>query len=321
MSEESTYQRREYVPDARDEILEAARRGLITPQQAEARAQAEGVAPLTQVPSPSEVDPQEKAHWNLTMTFAWIVWRNYREVRSWDNDYIAKCIEWRASSVSVPRNGGASAETMNGHILDTPDLVFAWNFLLHGHHMRSGKSPVEDEWTIQLAAKPLLWQKLESGELTGVALRAIQPEIPSGARGADLLTRVPIPAHEWIDLQIGERPHPWGDALHFEHKIGVQYVDVRFKRADVEKLWRLKDGPLARKPSGPPRQPTPADEAALTNWAADFKERNSYPPIRTDAEAWAMRHGISVEAVRKLFAGLPAGLKNQPGKYPRNTRP
>ena len=46
-------------------------------------------------PPPEKYDPDKLSHWSITMTLAWIIWREIDAVRNEWDDYRNECADWR----------------------------------------------------------------------------------------------------------------------------------------------------------------------------------------------------------------------------------
>ena len=84
---------------ARNDILQRAKRGEISPQHAEWEAMDAGCWPLA-VQFPPGFDPLGERHWTLFMAAAWIVRRNPNDVRAVWNHYRTKCRKWVESPLA-----------------------------------------------------------------------------------------------------------------------------------------------------------------------------------------------------------------------------
>jgi hypothetical protein len=84
---------------ARNDILQRAKRGEISPQHAEWEAMDAGCWPLA-VQFPSGFDPLGERHWTLFMAAAWIVTRNPNDVRAVWNHYRTKRTKWVESPLA-----------------------------------------------------------------------------------------------------------------------------------------------------------------------------------------------------------------------------
>ena len=45
-------------------------------------------------PPPEKYDPDERSHWSITETLAWIIWRDLDAVRNECDSYREKCADW-----------------------------------------------------------------------------------------------------------------------------------------------------------------------------------------------------------------------------------
>ena len=45
-------------------------------------------------PPPEKYDPDKRSHWSITMTLAWIIWREIDAVRNEWDDYRNECADW-----------------------------------------------------------------------------------------------------------------------------------------------------------------------------------------------------------------------------------
>ena len=45
-------------------------------------------------PPPEKYDPDKLSHWSITMTVAWIIWREIDAVRNECDDYRNECADW-----------------------------------------------------------------------------------------------------------------------------------------------------------------------------------------------------------------------------------
>ena len=54
-------------------------------------------------PPPEKYDPDKLSHWSITMTLAWIIWRDIDAVRNECDDYRKKCADWRFKSDASAR--------------------------------------------------------------------------------------------------------------------------------------------------------------------------------------------------------------------------
>jgi hypothetical protein len=78
----------------RDDILDRASRGEITPEQAEEEALRLGVGPLARRPDSDAFDPMKEPWWTLPMAAAWVIWRTPAAVRRVWQAYRSEVREW-----------------------------------------------------------------------------------------------------------------------------------------------------------------------------------------------------------------------------------
>ena len=84
-----------YTRDPRDQILDRASRGEITPDEAEAEAALLGLRPFAHTPEPAEFNPMSQPWWTLGMAAAWIIWRTPTAVRHVWSEYRREVTAWR----------------------------------------------------------------------------------------------------------------------------------------------------------------------------------------------------------------------------------
>jgi hypothetical protein len=84
----------------RDDVLNAAWAGEITPEDAEGIAREHGWPAFAKRPGPDEdFDPMNLIRWSRNMALAWIMWRTPEAVcEMWDK-YQAACLDWRSERI------------------------------------------------------------------------------------------------------------------------------------------------------------------------------------------------------------------------------
>jgi hypothetical protein len=243
-----------HEPDSatREDLLLRVRRGELTPDEAEAQAGEHGLDPLATMPADHEHDPRDKSRWSLAMALAWIVWRDFGEVRAWDNDYRARCSRWSRHGIIDVRPGEREYDpscdetyARYGHDLTLGlGAVTAVHFEQVGHASLAALSRAV---MTPEQAKKGLWAALSDEKLAGEAVRA------SGG------AYIEIPAIEWQGLEVREdvyahdvltlRYQPfaraddmgratlkaalWPEGAHS----GAAYFDLVLKRDDLLQLW------------------------------------------------------------------------------------
>src|ERR1700722_4247291 len=78
----------------RVEIVMQARRGEMSPEQAEAWAREKSQPPFASTPDAARWEPMTEPDWTLAMTAAWIMWRTPEAVRENWNAYRTECSAW-----------------------------------------------------------------------------------------------------------------------------------------------------------------------------------------------------------------------------------
>jgi hypothetical protein len=54
-------------------------------------------------PPPERHDPDNRSHWSITMTVAWIIWRDLDAVRNECDSYREKCADWKLDPDATAR--------------------------------------------------------------------------------------------------------------------------------------------------------------------------------------------------------------------------
>src|SRR5262245_44452987 len=97
-----------------DDLLDRVRRGVLTPDAAEAEAERLGLGQLANTPDPSKFDPMRETWWTLPMTLAWMAWRSPDRVRWFWDAYRLQCLDWHFREWRVGPTGPVHA----GHFLE-----------------------------------------------------------------------------------------------------------------------------------------------------------------------------------------------------------
>jgi hypothetical protein len=312
MSDEPGYTREQFVPSPRDELFQRARIGEFTPKEAEAEAARMGMEPLASHPKDDEFDPRKKSRWHLSMALAWILWRDFAEVREWDNDFRAECWNWQPFNVRLPTDGGTgpAGPVVRGFAVaqlhPTNSLLFeihgAVAVLTNGLSVPGG-SP--------RAAKADLWMALSDGRLTAEGIPAT-----GGAR-------IDVPAREWTDLENVTDGRLDGEYFRYRHHpLGRAYNDIVWRREDLVRLWPEVSGPPAKVDVRPARRAgTSADVEAYRVWVDTLLASGASPPTRDASERWAASRSIGVTWARSQHTALPDDKKLARGETPTRRRP
>lgn len=79
----------------KERLLERAKYGEITGEQADAEAMRLGLGSLSREPGDGEFRPEAEANWTLPMAVAWITYRDLEVVREWSAPFRENCLDWR----------------------------------------------------------------------------------------------------------------------------------------------------------------------------------------------------------------------------------
>ena len=303
MSEDPEYTRPQYVPSPRDELFHRAQIGEITPKEAEAEATRKGLAPLASRPAEDDFDPRGKSRWSLSMALAWILWRDFGEVRQWDNEYRAECWNWQPLNVCLPVDGGPSTKVVRGFSVAQLHPTSSLLFEIHGAvaSMEEARNPPGES---PRAAKAELWRALADEKLAAEGIPA---------KGGP---RIEVPAREWIDLENVTDGRLDVEYFRYRHHpLGRAYNDIVWRRDDLTRLWPDVSGLSLGGHTRPVRRAgTPLDELAFRKWVDDRLASGASPATRVDAERWAASNNIGVTWARKHHTALPHDKKFERGE-------
>ena len=294
----------EYRPNQRKDVLRRAGVGELNPRQAEAEAKRLGLAPLSSKPDDSEFDPRKKSRWSLAMALAWIVWRDFEEVRLWDNEFRRKCWDWKPVSRPLPETSEEGPRSLEVWVVAQSEPTNGVTFELWGYiPLSKGLLPVV-EGHVSSRAKHEFWEALQDEKLVGEG-------VPAGGG-----TRRPILALEWQDLEAGDLTKFGGEKFNLRHeRAGNVYDDITFRRDEILATWPAGEPPRSAT-SQPPRRrsPKPSDPLDLERWVDARVAGGQPPPRRKDTEGWAVARGLSVAWARGEHAALPPTKKLKPGE-------
>jgi hypothetical protein len=272
-------------------------------------------------PPPDRYDPDKLSHWSITMTLAWIIWREIDAVRNEWDDYRNECADWRFEGKASARAkvaGIAMKHISTGKLTRLPGKLArlpkklrkdfqkgSWHF--HQWEPSGWRGlclRVISENLPPQAAIDELWLAAGEGRIKATAIEYENAKAFSGCR-------IEIPAHYWPDLKRADDPSS-GKAM-LSGPDGRVYREVQFSRLDGKKIWP-KSPPLSRellehveKPE--PEQTRPAERELLepkarpTPTAASKKTH----PQSERAERYIKKHypdgtdGVSTTAIRRKF--------------------
>jgi len=267
----------DFAPDERDQILTQVRLGEITPEEAEELARSKRLRPFATRPDYANHDPFKKPYWTLAMTLAWIVYRDRRKVKEWDNDFRQGWLEWRPQG--------------SGHDLVPVKFADGKRFEEWGSFPDDLGRPAEKQQSDIIKAKSDLWAKLTEGTL------------PASGLSADQAEPIPIQPDSWLGIINRRTPETDSqEAFVFssDHRRGV-YREVRFPRKKVLGLW----------PQPPPRI---ALSVSLLKKEVIERMTGSTKPTKSELEAWAIEEGYSRASFREIYAKLPQECRYEVGE-------
>ena len=226
---------------SRDEILEELRRGRLTPAEAEAIAEQNGVGPLAHRPDPSKFDPMGEPVWTLAMAVAWIVWRTPDHVRENSDPYRSECMD------CVP------AGDCGWEIQQQGPASLTWLLILE-----ATREEGDEQWSKLMSVKSAqedLIRHLAESSLTAFA-------IEQASRSP-----VEIPHREWPYLALFP-DRPWRDELRFKtDPLRPAYTHITLQSAEILKIWPAQsiddEVKTAAPPTKPKRYPQADVDAAL----------------------------------------------------------
>lgn len=268
----------------RDELIERAKYGEMSGEEADAEAIRLGLGCLSRRPGPDEFRPEAMNHWTLPMVLAWIAYLDLDEVREWSAPYVEECRHWMWRRWQI----GFDGPIHEGWFLEQrakPTVALLG--------IRAAIDEADESKTMSVTireAQESLWIMLRDGFLT--------------ATGIDTVTgrRVEIPSVEWHDLKPVEL-HGKVDELHrggLRH--GAAYSDVLFPSAIVQRYWRSKGVPTYSLPDLlPPVGHGYMPLFCAAQWIATKGGKHNFDP--SDVEVWRLAFGellsgIASEAIR-----------------------
>lgn len=304
---EPTFEELMYA-EQREELLQRARAGELDPNGAEAEASRLLLGKLAWQPLAADFDPRNKSRWSLQMVLAWIVWRNFDEVRLWDAEYRVRCRDWKSFSVPSATNPGSRGfKLLQGWTVEARSAANAITFECWGYApLAEGNTALVDQDEPR-RAKVKLWEALLDGKLVGEGLPAT-----GGARQL-------VPALEWQDLENGTGGPDDRDYFYYRHEAaGRAYEDITWRRDQVTATWPVleKLASIGAESQIVRRAARPSDEADLKSWVVARVNGGGMTPTRKELELWAKRRGIGVEWARQQHKDFPADLKLNRGETP-----
>ncbi len=246
-----------------DELIDKARNGLITPEEAEVEAVRAGLLPLAYTPNAADYDPLRETWWTLPMAVAWISRRQADAVRDVWEDYTNQCRHWIFREWRV----GFEGPTTKGFSLEYRSRPRFLDLIVSDKLRVAGGEAAEMSFA---AAKEALWVALREGffEATGIA--------------SDSDKRVAIPPMEWRDLEAAE--------VHGVDLIAAgqtSYRDVCVQSRSVVGFW--PQAPVVTSAADLPLITPPGDAGYMplycaAQWIATKGNRETIDPL--DPSVW-----------------------------------
>ena len=208
--------------DTRDGLITLAQHGKITPEEAEAKALANGWPPFAARPAMPAFDPMQQSRWPLVMALAWIAWRDLDLTRGQCPEFRAECYHWIFREWGEPVKNGTAFEPRKGWFLEQLSAPTGARLGISDTYKLKEGTPPSRQMSVRDAEKAL-WQSLENGHLVAEALNS------SGSP-------VDIPQREWSYLKLFEE---WDrDTLKFDALGNPEtYSHVKLKRDDLLRVW------------------------------------------------------------------------------------
>jgi hypothetical protein len=203
----------------RDELFDDIRDGMITPDQAEDLAKAEGLEPLLPLPDPALYDPLKLDGWTIMMVLAWGTWRTTDAVREYYQPWRERTPYWGYFE---------QVRWIDGERIEEA-----------GYSLVTRKPPC---WALICATEAL--RKHRGAEARRQIWRAAMlDDIVAIAFDYDLNRMVEIPACDWYALRIYNGPSQ--TELRYKHQSArPRYSEVEIKPADAMRLFKT----IARQP-------------------------------------------------------------------------
>jgi hypothetical protein len=200
----------------RNYLFDEIAHGELLPDEGKKRLADLGFEPLYREPNVNDFHPEKEVYWSLSMSVAWISWRDMTSViRSWEN-YTRHLKYWRSSKGPHQIKLGAVLEDCGDPTL--------FNLILEESLGIFRKDSPPQLLTIKFAREEL-WKKLQAGDLVAVGKQQFD-------------SRVAMDAHLWLDLsvqQVGPRREVLGEAGDISGR--NSWNEVKLRSADVLRIW------------------------------------------------------------------------------------
>lgn len=276
----------------RDGLLERAKYGEISGDEADAEAMRLGLGRLSQKPDLNEFRPEAEMSWTLPMSVAWIAYRDIEVVREWSAPYRENCWDWLWQKWRVGFDGPVHE---GWHLEQRSSPTLALLGISEALDQVDGEPP---EMTIR-EAREALWLALQESFFN--------------ASGIDLETgrRVQIPALDWHELKPVEGRGETDEVR--RQLMGSGFSHVLVPAAALQRFWRkpvqeaLRLPPLMR-PDGDGYMPL----YCAAQWIATEGGAVSFEP--DDPTKWVCAYDKLLAAIAsgKIPAvGMSGGVRNK----------
>jgi hypothetical protein len=182
-------------------------------------------------PPPEKYDPDKLSYWSITMTLAWIIWRDLNAVRNEWDDYRNECADWLYVADATAHTKLLVPELQEDLQKESPWHLCSlkpsgWNRLCLKaiSENRSGQDAIDE-----------LWQAAGEDRCNATALKHKNAKAIVG-------DPIEIPAHYWPRLKLTD-DRLTGKAILYDGQ-GRVYREVQFPRLNVKELWP-KSPPLS----------------------------------------------------------------------------
>jgi hypothetical protein len=273
-------------------------------------------------PALKRFDPEKLSHWSITMAVAWIAWRNIDVVREEWDDYRSECADWGFfgdPAWLAGENVNAAKNLASTEIAPNDGEVQRYWMLIPGRPSGwqglSMREPHEPPLQMKLQeAINQLWLAAGQQKLHATAIKCESRDILSGVESQ-------IEPYSWARLKCDfERS---GRAM-LSSSDGRSFRDVRFARADLQKLWSANQSVASPTSDAIDQQShvTPAIEkkACYSAWIK-LQKNDQHPSREEDLEFMRSQipggiTGLEVRNLRRKLApeswklgGRPRGSK------------
>jgi hypothetical protein len=251
-------------------------------------------------PALERFNPEKLSHWSITMVVAWIAWRDIDAVREEWDEYRSECADWLffGDSDSL-ENVGAAADLASNEIAPNESKWLLIPRRPSNLVIMTRESPEPPQLQ---AAIEQLWLAAGQQKLQATAVKCASRDTLSGVESQ-------IEAYSWARLKPDfERS---GRAT-LSSSDGRSFRDVRFARADLQKLWPANQAVASLISDATDQQPCSTAAKAYKAWVAQ-QPKERHPSREDDLKFMRSQiEGITIPEVRTLRRELaPESWKRQ----------